>query len=137
MKKISFLLCVLIVSLLFFGCKKDTVELIDGKYTGVFTVTYSSGIKQNPVTLEFKNGRYVCSGNPDRIPAGGSGTYSVNSGKITFSEENFWTADFDWNLILNGQYNYSFDGKVLILSVGKNDVSRYEYKVERNSISDE
>ena len=91
-------------------------------------MTYRNDRKSGKTTLVFENGRYTCSGNPDRIPAGGSGTYSIDNGKITFVDENFWTADFDWNLILGGQYDYQFDGKNLKIYADKNVVGHYEYR---------
>jgi len=104
--------------------------LKEGTYSGTFTVTYSSGKKTGTTTLKLENGKYICTGNPDFIPAGGSGTYSINNDKIVFVDENFWTANFDWNLILTGEYNYTFNGKKLKISAHKNDVGFYEYDLE-------
>ena len=118
------------VAALFSACKKD-VNIIDGTYKGTFTVTYSSGVQIGQTTLELKNGRFSCAGNANRIPAGGSGSYSSDKNTITFQDENFWTADFDWNLILNGTYDYSFDGKRLKFSADKNGVGNYTYDLER------
>jgi hypothetical protein len=73
----------------------------------------------------------VCTPNANRIPAGGSGTYTFSNNKITFNEQNFYTADFDWNLILSGTYNYSFNGKTLKISANKNGVGDYEYVLEK------
>ena len=114
------------------GCDKDDINVEEGTYKGTFTVTYSSGTQTGQTTLELKNGKFSCSGNSNRIPAGGSGTYSFDNGKITFNDENLWTADFDWNLILSGQYDYTFDGKKLKISADKNDVGNYEYDLEKN-----
>jgi hypothetical protein len=114
------------------GCDKDDLDVKEGTYKGTFTVTYRSGTPQTgQTTLELKDGKYSCSGNSNRIPAGGSGTYSFDNGKITFSDENFWTAEFDWNLILNGQYDYTFNGKKLKISADKNSVGHYEYDLEK------
>jgi len=44
---------------------------------------------------------------------------------------NFWTADFDWNLILNDTYDYAFDGEKLIISADKNNVGNYKYELEK------
>ena len=130
MKAKYLLLAVLFLPFLM-GCSKQNSDNVpaDGKFKGTFTVTYRNDRKSGKTTLVFENGRYTCSGNPDRIPAGGSGTYSIDNGKITFVDENFWTADFDWNLILGGQYDYQFDGKNLIIYADKNDVGHYEYRL--------
>lgn len=50
---------------------------------------------------------------------------------MSFTDENAWTADFDWNLILNGIYDYSFDGKRLLLVANKNNVGNYKYDLVR------
>ena len=107
------------------------MKIKDGTYKGTFTVTYSSGTQNAQTTLVLKNGKFSCSGNTNRIPAGGSGTFSFDNKKITFNDENSWTAEFDWNLILRGNYDYTFDGKNLIISADKNGVGNYKYDLEK------
>ncbi|MCL2291147.1 MAG: hypothetical protein FWC34_10700 [Bacteroidetes bacterium] len=132
MNNLKTVVLILVSFLFLFSCGKDKLEIKDGTYKGVFTVTYGSekSIGETKVTLN--NGKYKCSGNFNRVPAGGSGKYSIENGKIKFQDENFWTTDFDWNLILNGEYDYTFDGKKLKISATKNDVGRYEYDLEKN-----
>ncbi|MDR6561556.1 MULTISPECIES: hypothetical protein [unclassified Arcicella] len=77
------------------------------------------------------NGKFSCSGNSNRIPAGGSGTFSSDNNKITFNDENAWTAEFDWGLILQGTYNYTFDGKKLQMSTDRNGIGNYNYHLEK------
>lgn len=114
------------------SCQKDDlVTIMDGQYKGTFTVTYSSGTLSGPTILELKDGKFSCSGNTDRIPAGGSGTFASDNKKITFNDENFWTADFDWNLILKGEYDYTFDGNKLIISAEKSRLGNYKYDLEK------
>lgn len=113
------------------SCQKDDSNIKDGIYKGTFTVTYNSGTQTGQTTLDLTNGKFSCSGNPDRIPAGGSGTFSFDKNKITFNDENFWTADFDGNLILSGQYDYTFNGKKLKISADRNGVGHYEYNLEK------
>lgn len=113
------------------ACKKDNLSIQEGTYKGIFTVTYNSVKESGKTTLELKNGRFSCSGNPNRIPAGGSGTFSYDENTITFNDENAWTADFDWNLILNGKYYYTFDGKKLIFSSDKNNMGNYKYDLKK------
>ena len=116
---------------------------MEGIYSGTFTVRYISDVPEwwywdfesGETTLELKNGKYTCEGNPDRIPVGGSGNYSINHQKIIFEDENFWTADFDWNLILNGEYEYTFDGRRLKFSAFKNDVGYYEYDLKKEGLT--
>lgn len=131
MRTKSLIATIFSITILLSSCKKDDFEIKDGTYKGTFTVTYSPGTQSGQTTLELKNGKFSCSGNINRIPAGGSGTFSSDNKKITFSDENVWTADFDWNLILNGQYDYTFDGKNLIISTDKNGGGNYKYYLEK------
>jgi hypothetical protein len=131
MKIFKFILATLTIMALLISCKKDNLKIEEGTYTGKFTVTYNTGIETGITTIELRNSTYTCTGNSDRIPAGGSGTYSIDNKIITFNDENMRTADFDWNLILNGQYDYTFDGKKLKISADKNSVGHYEYDLEK------
>jgi hypothetical protein len=138
MKKVILMtISVLIFGIVFVSCDNSEfvggVKLEDGIYTGTFTVKYSVEMPESwgrgsgITTLELRNGKFTSTGNPNRIPAGGSGNFSVHNGKIVFEDVNGWTADFDWNLILKGEYDYKFDGKRLKFSANKNDVGYYEY----------
>jgi len=127
----SKVLSIFIILSFILGCETETPKIEEGTYTGTFTVFYSSGIESGTTTIVLKDSEYSCSGNSDRIPAGGSGTYSSENGKITFVDKNFWTAEFDWNLILSGEYNYSIDGNELLITAEKSDIGRYEYRLER------
>lgn len=126
-----FALAIFPIAILLMGCNKGNINIKDGTYKGTFTATYKSGTKTGQTTLEVKNGRFKCFGNPNRIPAGGSGSCYSDNNKITFNDENYWTADFDWNLILNGQYEYSFNGKILKMSADKTGDRHYEYDLKK------
>ena len=126
---------------MFTSCDKSEfvggVELEEGIYSGTFTVKYfvempqSWGRGSGATTIELKDGKYTCTGNTNRIPAGGGGTYSIKDNKIIFEDKHGWTADFDGNLILNGEYDYKFDGKRLKISANKNDEGHYEYDLKK------
>lgn len=126
-----------VISLLWIltSCQKseNVTSQPNGKYSGVFTVTYPNGATHsNSVTVNFSSSdkSFNCSGNRnDYYPAGGSGSYKIENSKIVFSDTNIWTANFDWNLILNGSYNYTMNGTQLIISAGKNNVGFYQYKL--------
>lgn len=125
-----------LISLLL-SCDKNegiSKSIEDGVYSGTFTVStvsYSSFKQSGATTITLKKGKYACAGNSNRVPAGGSGNFSINENKITFTDENFWYADFDWNLILNGTYDYTFDGKNLKISASKNEMGYYEYDLKK------
>ena len=98
----------------------------DGTYTGKFRVAYDTTTLTGVTTLRLHGNTYHCEGNDDRIPAGGSGTFTRGEKTIIFHDENMWTADFDWNLILKDEYNYALEGKNLKLTKRK-DGWVYEY----------
>jgi len=132
MRKTIFILKTLSIVLVFAACNKDKLIIESGSYSGTFKVNYNDTSMTGFTTLILNNSGYVCTGNPNRIPAGGSGTYTISNGKINFSDENIWTADFDWNLILNGTYDYTFDGSNLKIFAFKNNVGHYEYNLIKN-----
>ena len=134
----------LICGVMFTGCGKESIgseeiskPIEESIYSGTFTVKYfvdmpeSWGRENGTTTLELKDGKFISTGNSNRIPAGGSGNYSIINDKIIFQDVNAWTADFDWNLILHGEYNFSFDGRRLKISANKNDVGYYEYDLKK------
>jgi len=115
---------------------KDAVEMVrlEGSYAGTFTVMYTYGFEKKSwaTVVKLEKGNYFCSGNSgDTYPFGGSGKFSIHGNKITFSDENFWFAIGDWNLILNGEYGYTFEGAKLKFAAYKGDVGYYEYDLER------
>lgn len=109
--------------------KCDT-PLPDGAYTGTFKVVYDTATFTGLTTLRLDGDTYRCEGNDNRIPAGGSGTFAIRDNTIIFHDENMWTADFDWNLILQGEYHYTYDGRNLKLSMRKN-ATLYSYDLRR------
>ncbi len=131
------LILVLIFTVLIYSCAEDDSGVLDlnGNYTGVFTVEYSDGTKHsNTVTVNFSENNYSSSGNGnanDFYPAGGSGSYEIKNSKILFSDINIWLAHFDWNLILNGEYDYTINKNKLIISATKNNIGFYEYELEK------
>ena len=135
MKNIFFLLAA--VFLIATSCNKKNQEPSEGSYSGTFTVEYngnppfgSATTESGPVTLHLlENNNFHCTSNPDRYPAGGAGSYSVNNNEINFEDQGIWTADFDWNLILNDAYSYTFDGENLKIWAEKNNVGTYTYEL--------
>ena len=114
------------------GVEEGRKESIEGIFSGIITVEYANDMGSwwnggsGTTTIEFMDGKYSCSGYSNNIPGGGSGTYSIQGEKIIFVDNNGWFANFDWGLILNGEYDFTFDGKKLKFSRG-NDYAKYEY----------
>jgi len=128
---------ILITSILLLSCNHDEestlTQIPNGDYSGIFTVEYNNGDTfSNTVTVRFlEDNVYSSSGNTDYYPAGGNGTFEINNSTIKFNDINFWTANFDWNLILNSEYDFSLNGNELIISANKNDVGFYKYTLTR------
>lgn len=102
------------------GCSdKLSLEALSGTYTGKFhyiTPELSEKVTADAKVI-FTERSYSSQGNTNKIPAGGSGDFELQEGKILdFKDENIWTANFDWGLILNGRYNYDIKGDSLILT---------------------
>jgi uncharacterized coiled-coil protein SlyX len=109
----------------------DKPPKVEGIFIGIITVKY---FKEEPwvggsgiTTIELKDGKYTCAEYSNNISGGGSsGTYTIHDDKIVFVNENGWLANFDWNLILDGEYDFTFVGTQLKISK-ENDYARYEY----------
>jgi hypothetical protein len=117
------LIIALTASIFMRGCEGEPLEsqsllLTDGVYEGTFMLLNQSGSYSGNTSLTITGNRFNASGNANRLPAGGSGIYSLANDRqsISFNDENFWTADFDWSLILSGAFQYNFDGINLVLT---------------------
>ena len=112
---------------------------IEGTYVGSYTTTNLNRDFSwiTAPTIELKEGKFTYNKTPESaIYQNVYGTYSINKKKIIFDLKNY---DFPWldilyiegatTLLLEGEYNYRFDGKKLIFS---KVVSRppEEYKCE-------
>lgn len=62
----------------------------------------------------------------------GSGSFEINGNRITFADVNYWTAEFDWNLVLNGEYSLLQTKSTIIIQARKNDVGIYTYELDKN-----
>lgn len=131
MNKLKNLSVYILLTFTFVCCKKDNYDNFTGRFIGTFTVKYTNNTTFTGSTIVnfLDKGEYNCTGNTNFIPAGGSGTFTKTNNKIAFKDINFWTANFDGNLILNGEYDYSFDGKNLKITAFKNNAGQYEYNL--------
>jgi hypothetical protein len=86
--------------------KSDDPSLnLNGRYMGTFSRT---GMDTASVSILFTDNT-IFSGQSDRInyPAICHGSFDLNDNLIRFNDSCAWTANFDWSLILSGQYNIS------------------------------
>ncbi len=121
MKKFAFLPFIFIL----IGCM--TCNLFDsqkifqpGCYKGTYSITHyyntdSSFTDSGPATFIFTDTSYSCWGENYLLPPSGGGKYSIIDDKMVLNDTAPHTAEFDWTLILNGEFDYWFDGKNLRL----------------------
>lgn len=120
------------------SCDKDEelpLSELKGNYSGTFTVEYSEDPIfydqkefSNEVSIEFENGNFTCSSGENHIPAGGSGKFEIDGNKIIFNDENGWYADFDGNLILDGEYEIQERKSDITISAHKG-IGFYKYRL--------
>lgn len=138
-KKILFAAIALTVS----GCTdKLTVSALNGTFAGKFYYMPPSEttIVSADAEVSFSDSRYSSKGNTGYVPAGGSGTFEIQENHILdFKDQNIWTANFDWGLILNGKYSYEINGDSLILNRFMEPCidcsmapSTYQYRLKRS-----
>lgn len=114
----------LFATALLFSCKKPSkVDIVnDGNYTGVLVVTNSvkSVPDTYPITVSLKDGRFNITYKGTFKPSAGKGSYTFKNGIASFTDEGFWTADFDWGLLLNGEYDIKSNATDLTLKKRSN-----------------
>jgi hypothetical protein len=117
MKRITWLVITtvaIITSAALISCDKSDESPIslNGRYMGSFSRT---GMDTSEVTLLFVNNTYSGQSNRTNYPAICRGSFDVDDNTIQFADSCSWTANFDWSLILSGQYSISYnDGAVRI-----------------------
>ena len=100
-------LTLIISALLVTSCDDESVGLIDieGTYEGTFIRT-SPNAKYEPsqVTLIFSNNQFQGESEITKYPAICRGSYEIKGTNVVFTDSCFWTAEFDWSLILSGEF---------------------------------
>ena len=100
-------------ALLATACKKTNpvIPTLDGTYTGTFQRQQGGGGQISQVRLTFSGNQWTGASQYSKYPALCRGTYTTSAlHKITFTNACFWTADFDWSLILSHQYELRVAG---------------------------
>ena len=142
-KKTTLKLILIIISLS--GCleKGQSLKNFKGTFSGTFTY-YSpeAGLPLTPkpivakASVTFSDSTYVATSNPNHVPAGGGGKFKIiDKNKVHFEDDHFYTANFDWGLVLSGDYNYKIKGDSLFLNkiVNNTEVKIppiYEYRLK-------
>jgi hypothetical protein len=97
-----------------------------GDYVGTFSIRSEDGTTQaGLVILRFRAKTYSCT--PERLylPPSGAGTYRLTGNTLTLTDTTAHTAEFDWTLILNGDFAYFNDGHKITLTQDDTKYRRY------------
>jgi hypothetical protein len=115
-KLIQLLLLFTILSL---GCERNNTpsdKIPIGIYTGTFQrqLAFGGGDTAH-VTITFSSSTWTGQSDRFHYPALCHGTYKIDNNKIVFANECEWTAEFDWTLILSGEYDFRINGNHLTI----------------------
>jgi hypothetical protein len=117
MKNLVFIILILLFTT---ACDKDesgSLESLNGTYKGFF-IRSSPNAKYQPaeVTLIFNDSAFEGTSSISKYPAICKGTYKLSGREIEFNNSCFFTADFDWSLILSGKYEIYQEGERIIIA---------------------
>jgi len=119
MNKTTFLSLAFLVLI---SCEREesvnTITMIpDGTYKGTFQreLVWSASRTAN-IELIFTSNQWSGSSDIEKYPAFCHGTYSINKDTIIFVNQCFWTAEFDWSLMLAGKYVLKPSGNTIEFS---------------------
>jgi hypothetical protein len=111
-------LLILLLSL-FIGCEvtETDTSFEEGNYSGTFKMVESDGqVLNGNVNISLNNNKYSVIPEQRYLPPVGAGKYNVNGNSINLLDTAVHTADFDWTLILNGDFEFSYNDRVLTLT---------------------
>ena len=110
------------------SCTEQEVrpETLTGEYTGTFRVISENETTQANVSFEVKHSSFSGKSAQANHPAIGLGSLVVRGDELHFTNAQYWTADFDWNLILDGQYQFQYADKQLVFWKERNG-TKYQY----------
>jgi len=98
----------MVTTLFLSACQEEShvISGIEGTYEGHF-IRSSPTAKYQPskVILTLSNGEFRGESERTKYPAICNGTYEVKGNKVEFSNACVWTAEFDWTLILSGEFS--------------------------------
>ena len=94
-----------------------TPDYVSGNYLGVF----ERNGETSTVEIRFIDGTFIGESEIEKFPAICNGVYSTEDNRITFTNNCIWTADFDWSLILSGEWTFSRNRSELLLFKSNGD----------------
>ncbi|MDB5149760.1 MAG: hypothetical protein JWQ57_3780 [Mucilaginibacter sp.] len=110
---------ILLLATVVSSCKKNDnnqVSNLSGTYAGTFQRKVSGNGAVSNVSLSFAADDWNGESQMAKYPALNHGTFSIAGNKITFKNESVWTAEFDWSLILNGDYDINTSGNSVTIT---------------------
>ena len=113
--------------------KEEKPQLLDGTYSGTFRTVVNKKEQKNDFEVTLDDRRFITNKG-----GAGLGPFEVDpNGKVKFVDELFYTANFDWNTILTGEYSYQVKGDSLILdkiiaipTSGTDATTYYQYRLK-------
>jgi hypothetical protein len=106
MRTIKTITSIALLALVLVCCQTDPglikADQLIGTYKGIFIRD------SDTASVEIKITEMSLTGSSDRttFPAICTATYIIEGNNITFENTCFWTANFDWSLILDGLWQY-------------------------------
>ncbi len=122
-----------ILLILLISCTSESSQdFVESEYSGVFTrVSLDGAHIPSTVFLTLKNGTFTGTSSSSNYPAICTGNYEINDSKILFTNSCAFTADFDWRLILSGEFDYEVDGDNLKISRSYDSKTFDQYSLTR------
>ncbi len=123
-----------VLGMILISCDKgeDPFPKSGETFKGSFT-RYES--KKDPVSsnvqLRFKNGKFEGSSDQVNFPAICEGTYRIKGEMLNFRNSCMFPANFDWSLILVGDFDYERKSDSLIISRSYDWGGRDEYRLKK------
>jgi hypothetical protein len=126
---------ILFFLILIFSCDNkeiETIELLNGTYTGLF-YRASPGVRyqSSDVTLTFSQNEFHGTSSISKYPAICNGTYKLIGQKIEFINLCPWTAEFDWSYILSGEFKITKIGDDITMIKSYSDAFHDTYRITR------
>jgi hypothetical protein len=136
MKRVLFILALSALLLPNSACRRVSFGIEDGVYSGNFTVKYPLPYDTTitgSVSVSFENGIYSSTGNDNYVPASAYGSFTLDGDTIYFQDSTGHTANFDGNLVLQGNYAVDIRGNELTFWKTRygNPEFIYEYRLAR------
>ena len=111
----------------------NTIMLEYGTYVGEYTAIFHYGTSEafsnsGQTELTLSDDGYCITETTYVTPPASCCTYELNETTITFQDTIIHTAEFDWTLIIDGEYNYEFDGNHLVMfQINTQQKRKYTY----------